>query len=97
MTTYTRFAKEEELNPENWARGENTKDCVFLYSKAISNEIARRGWTPEFVETVLFNEFSSYSYVFHTPRFEELTQEEQNFIYNNCIVDEEEYEDGWIF
>lgn len=97
MTMYTHFAKEEVLDPKNWARGENTKDCVFLYDKAIRNEIARRKWTPEFVESVLFNEFNPNSYVFHTPRFEELTQEEQNFIYNNCIVDEEEYEDGWIF
>lgn len=97
MTIYAHFAKEEELNPKNWARGENTKDCVFLYSKALRNEIARRKWTPEQVETFLFNEFNPTTYVFCTPRFEELTQEEQTFIYNNCIVDEEEYEDGWIF
>ena len=88
MTIFSKFSKETIMNPKNWYRGTDTKDCVLSYNNAFRTEserrIAKGEMNPHDFEN--FGNQIIFDFVF----FEDLSPEEQTFIYNNCIVDKDE-------
>ena len=78
------------MNPANWYRGEHTKDCVLSYNDAFRAESKRREAKGE-MSLYDYERLGNQIY-FDFVFFEDLSPEEQTFIYNNCIVDKDEYD-----